>query len=161
MDKVFSISADLSLQVVKDVAAARANLASGAAEFPSLLEIFQGVNAIIILPAVIRIIDRKIPLFGGLASRITEKFFGIVDSRLASAVTQKGAEGKPSAERLSADNVSEWLQSAERMVDFGKGILSQVVDKVGMVVAFPFLTVFIIVALISSAILYGGYVMMG
>ena len=161
MDTVFNISADISLQVMRDIAVARSNLKAGVAEFPSLLEIFQGVNAIIILPAVVRILDRKIPVFGGLATRITEKFFSIADSRLASAVKAKSVEGTSATAPLSPQDVSAWLQSAERMVEFGKNILSQVIDKVALVVAFPFLAVFTIVAVASAAILYGGYVMMG
>jgi hypothetical protein len=161
MDKVFSISADISLQVVRDIGAVRSNLESGALEFPSLLEIFQGVNAVIVLPTVVRILDRKIPLFGGLAARITEKFFSVVDSRLASAIKAKNLDGNSSAQPLSSQEVSKWLETAGNMVDFGKGILSQIVNKVAMVVAFPFLTVFTIIFLISAAILYGGYALMG
>jgi len=161
MDKVFSISADISLQVTRDIGALSSNLKAGTVEFPSLLEIFQGVNAVIILPTVVRVLDRKIPLFGGLAARITEKFFSVVDSRLASAIEGKSLEGESSARPLSSQEVSNWLQTAERMVEFGKGILSQIVNKVAMVVAFPFLTVFTIAMLVSAAILYGGYALMG
>lgn len=161
MDKIFNISADLSLQVVRDIGAARSNLKAGTMEFPSLLEVFQGVNAIIILPAMMRVLDRKIPLLGGLAARITEKFFSVVDSRLASAIKVKGVAGKSAAAPLSPEEVSIWIQTAGRMVDIGKGIISQLVDKVARVVAFPFLAVFIIVLLVSTAILYGGYALMG
>jgi len=161
MDKVFSISADLSLQVVRDIGTARANIKDGSLEFPSLLEIFQGVNAIIILPAIIRILDRKLPLFGALAGRITARFFSIIDARLVSAIQSNSDEGRETKAPVSAEEISDWLKAAERIVDYAKSILSQVVIKVGKVVAFPFLAIFSIVFLFSAAILYAGYASMG
>ena len=161
MDKVFAISADISLQVVRDIGAARAKIRDGSAGFPSLLEIFQGVNAIIILPIIVRTLDRKIPLFGGLAARITERFFSVVDARLVSAIRANSDEGLQTTAPVSAEDVSEWLQTAERIVNYAKSILSQVVIKVGNVVVFPFLLVLSVVFLLSAVILYGGYAMMG
>jgi len=161
MDKVFAISADISLQVVRDIGSAQAKIREGSADFPSLLEIFQGVNAIIILPIIIQTLDRKVPLFGGLAARVTERFFSVVDARLVSTIRDKGDEGQQHTAPVSAEDMSEWLQTAERIVDFAKSILSQVVIKVGKVVAFPFVMVFSVVFLLSAAILYGGYAMMG
>ena len=161
MDKVFAISADISLQVVKDIGSAQAKMRDGSADFPSLLEIFQGVNAIVILPIIIRTLDRKIPFLGGLAARLTERFFSVVDARLVSAVRAKSDEGQQHAAPVSPQDMANWLQTAERIVDYAKSILSQVVIKGGKVVAFPFLLVFSVVFLLSATILYGGYVMMG
>ena len=161
MDKVFAISADISLQVVRDIGGARAKIRDGSAGFPSLLEIFQGVNAIIILPIIIRTLDRKIPIFGGLAARVTERFFSVVDTRLVSAIRDKSDEGQQHTVPVSPQDMVNWLQTAERIVDYAKSILSQVISKVGKVVAFPFVMVFSVVFLLSAAILYGGYAMMG
>jgi len=160
MDKVFTISADLSLQVVRDIAAARTNLKTGSMEIPSLLEIFQGVNAIIVLPTLIRVLDRKVPLFGGFAARVTRRFFGVVDSRLTSAIRARGIQ-QSTAAPVSPEEVSAWLDSADRLVTTGKGMISKIVDKVAIVVAFPFLAVFTVIFLVSAAILYGGYTLMG
>ena len=98
---------------------------------------------------------------GGLAGRITEKFFSVVDSRMASAIESKNLEGNSSAQPLSPREISRWLGAAEKMIEFGKGILSQIVGKVAVVVAFPFLAVFTVVLVVSAAILYGGYALMG
>jgi hypothetical protein len=161
MDKVFAISADISLQVVRDIGSAKAKMRDGSADFSSLLEIFQGVNAIVILPIIIRTLDRKIPFLGGLAARLTERFFSVVDARLVSAIRSKSDEGQLHTAPVSPQDMADWLQTAERIVEYAKSILSQVVIKVGKVVAFPFLLVFSVVFLLSAAILYGGYVMMG
>ncbi len=161
METIFTISADLSMQVVRDIGETRRNLQSGAMQFPSLLEIFQGANAVIILPIVIGTLERKVPLFGGIAARVTNKFFSLVDSRLAAAVAARGRDGNVAAVPASPEQVSAWLDSAERMVDTGKGLLSQVVGKVAKVVAFPFLVIFLIVFLLSALVLYGAYAFMG
>lgn len=160
MDKVFTISADLSLQVVRDIGTARANLKSGSMQIPSLLEIFQGVNAIIVLPTVMRVLDRKVPLLGGLAASVTRRFFGVVDARLASAIRARGDQ-QASAAPVSPEELSAWLDSADRLVETGKSQLSAIIDKVATLVAFPFLAIFTVVFLISAAIIYGGYQFMG
>jgi len=46
-------------------------------------------------------------------------------------------------------------------VDFSRYRNKELTDALANAVTFPFLTVFTIVALVSTAILYGGYVMMG
>lgn len=159
MEKVFTLSADLSLQVVRDIGTARANQNSGSMEIPGLLDIFRGVNAIIVLPTVLQVLDRKVPLFGGLAAGVTRRFFGVVDNRLAAAVQARGEQQGKNAP-VSPEDVSVWLNAAERLVETGKGLLSTVVDKAAAVVAFPFLAVFTIVFLVSLAIVYGGYALM-
>lgn len=161
MGQVFSLSAELSMQVFNDIGAAQARLKHGPESFPGLLEIFQGVNAIIILPAVIRVLDRKIPLLGGLAARITERFFSAVDTRLASAIKAQGMSGLKETAPESPQDMSAWLRSARDIIDFTRSILSQVVDKVASIVAFPFAAIFSLVFLISAAILYTGHVLLG
>jgi hypothetical protein len=161
MTRVFEISSDISLQVARDISAAKANLVDGPASFPSLLEIFQGVNAIIILPMVIQVMDRKIPLFGGLAARIAERFFDVVDARLSSVIKSRDDEGGGPVTAASPEEVSAWLGVVEQMVSYTRGGITQVVDKVSRVVAFPFTTVFIIVFLMTLAIFYAGYSLLG
>jgi len=161
MEKVFAISAQISLQAVRDIGTAREKIKEGSTDFPSLLEIFQGVNAIVILPIIIKTLDRKIPLFGGLAARLTERFFGVIDARLVAAIRANSDEGQQQTAPVSPQDLADWLQTAERIVGYAKSILSQVISKVGKVVAFPFLLVFSFVFLLSAVILYGGYAMMG
>ena len=161
MDNVFAISADISLQAVRDIGSAQEKIREGSADFPSLLEIFQGVNAIVILPIIIKTLDRKIPVFGGLAARVTERFFGVVDARLVSAIRDNSDEGQQHTAPASPQDMANWLQTAERIVDYAKSVLSQVISKVGKVVAFPFLLVFSVVFLLSAVILYGAYSVMG
>jgi hypothetical protein len=157
MAHVFEISAQTTLQVMKDIGAARRKLSGQGSSFPSLLEIFQGVNAIIVLPVVTGILDRRLPLLGGLAARITEKFFGLVDSRLVAAIQARNTGEITASAPASPAEVSEWLQSAERLIEFGRGLLSGIVDKVAKVVAFPFQTVFAVVFTLSAAILLLAY----
>jgi hypothetical protein len=59
----------------------------------------------------------------------------------------------------SPAEVSEWLQSAARLIESGRGLLSGIIDKVAKVVAFPFLTLFAVLFSISVAILLLGFVM--
>jgi hypothetical protein len=158
MDRVFAISADLSVQVMQDIGTARRRLGAGGAGFPSLLEIFQGVNAVILLPAVIRTLERRVPLLGGLAAKITERFFALVDTRLAAAIEARGLAAESAPPPETPEQVAAWLQSAQRLVETGRGLLSQVIDTVGKVVAFPFLTMFVIAFGLSAAILYGAWV---
>jgi len=153
MAKVFEISAQTTLQVMKDIGAARRKLSGQASNFPSLLEIFQGVNAIIVLPVVTGILSRRLPLLGGLAARITERFFGLVDSRLVAAIKASNTGEAPVPAPTSPAEVSEWLQSAARLIESGRGLLAGIVDKVARVVAFPFQTLFAIIFTLSAAIL--------
>lgn len=159
MERLFAISADLSVQVMQDIGTARRQLGDGAG-FPSLLEILQAVNAVILLPVVIRTLQRRVPLLGGLAARITERFFTLVDARLAAAIESRGV-GPAAAAPASPAEISAWLQSAQRAVEAGRGLVSQVVDKAAQVVAFPFLTLFVIGFGLSWAILYGAWALMG
>lgn len=161
MDRVFAISADLSVQVMEDIGTARGRIGGGDSGFPSLLETFQGVNAVILLPIVIRTLERRVPLLGGLAAKITERFFALVDTRLVAALEKHGVGGTATAPPTSPEAVSAWLQSAQRAIETGRGLLSQVIDKVARVVAFPFVTLFVIAFGLSAAMLYGAYALLG
>ena len=156
MDRVFAISADLTLQVMQDIATARRQVADGG--FPGLLEIFQAVNAVVVLPVVLRTLERRVPLLGGLAVKITERFFGLVDKRLAAAIESRGPAAPAPA---SPADVSAWMQAARRAVETGRGLLSQVIEKVARIVAFPFVTLFVMVFGLSTAILYGAWLLLG
>ena len=46
----------------------------------------------------------------------------------------KESQGLCFPAQLSSEDISAWLHTAERMVTFGKGILSQVVEKDAMVI---------------------------
>jgi hypothetical protein len=157
MSRVFEISAQLTLQVMSDIGAARSKLSGQGKSFPSLLEIFQGVNAIVVLPVVTGILRRRLPLLGGLAARIIEKFFGQVDTRLVAAIEARNKGEITTPAPASPAEVSEWLQSAARLIESGRGLLSGIIDKVAKVVAFPFLTLFAVVFAISAAILLLAY----
>jgi hypothetical protein len=160
MSRVFEISAELTEQVMHDIGAARGRLSGGTADFPSLLEIFHGVNTVVVLPIVVRTLDRRLPLLGGLAAKITERFFGLVDRRLIAAIrTRSGAERTPPP--ASPEALSAWLQSARRLVEMGRSLLSQVVDKAAKVVAFPFLALFSTVFALSVGVLLAGYLLAG
>lgn len=160
MDKVFRLSADLSLKAVKDIAGARARVQAGQ-EFPSLLEIFQGMNAVVVLPVVTRVVEKKVPFLGGIASRITGVFFRRVDQRLADRARRNNAAVDEHARPMTTEQVAGWLSNAEAIVENGKMLISQVVDKVGKVAAFPFMTVFSVVFFLTLALYYGAFKMMG
>lgn len=153
MTTVFEISAQTTLQVMTDIGVARSKLDDQGSSFPSLLEIFQGVNAIIVLPVVTRILDRRLPLLGGLAARITERFFGLVDARLVSAIEARNKGNVTVAAPASPAEVSEWLKSAERLIESGRGLISGIVSKVARIVGFPFQTLFAVVFTLSAAVL--------
>jgi hypothetical protein len=160
MVRVFEISARLTLQVMSDIGAARSNLSGKANSFPGLLEIFQGVNMIVVLPVITGILRRRLPLLGGLAARIIERFFGLVDTRLITAIEARNQGEISTPAPASPAEVSEWLQSAARLIESGRGLLSGIIDKVAKVVAFPFLTLFAVLFSISVAILLLGYALM-
>ncbi|MFC1720606.1 hypothetical protein ACFL00_05705, partial [Pseudomonadota bacterium] len=117
----------------------------------------QGVNAIIVLPVVTGILGRRLPLIGGLAARIVERFFGLVDSRLVAAIRARDTAEITAPAPASPAEVSEWLKSAARLIESGRGLLTGITDKVAKVVAFPFQTLFAIVFSISAAILLMAY----
>jgi hypothetical protein len=160
MKKVFAISADLSLQVLKDIESARNSLASNPAGFPSLLEIFQGLNVHVILPVILQTLDRKIPFFGKFIGRLTRRFFNAVNNRLGRRLDKLDANEHPPAQASPAE-VAAWLQSVEKLVHSARDQISRVVDAVSRVVAFPFLGVFTLIAFLSYVIIHGGYVFLG
>jgi len=157
MVRVFEISGQLTLQVMADIGAARHKLSGQENAFPGLLEIFQGVNVIIVLPVVTGILGRRLPLIGGLAARIVERFFGLVDARLVAAIRARNQGEITTSAPTSPAEVSEWLKSAARLIESGRGLLTGITDKVAKVVAFPFQTLFAIAFLISAAILLMAY----
>ncbi len=157
MVRVFEISGQLTLQVMNDIGAARNKLGGQGSSFPSLLEIFQGVNAIVVLPVVTGILHRRLPLVGGLAARIIERFFGLVDARLVAPIEARNEGEVIAPAPASPAEVSEWLQSAARLIESGRGLLSGIIDTVAKIVAFPFQTLFAIVFAISSVILLLAY----
>jgi len=159
MKKVFAISADLSLQVLKDIDSARNSLASNPGGFPSMLEIFQGVNANVIMPAIKQTLDRKVPVFGKFIGNLTERFFNAVNSRLGRRLKKLDANEKPPAQ-ASAAEIATWLQTAEKLVQAVRDQISKVVDAVSRVVAFPFLGIFVLIFLVSYVIIHGGYLFM-
>jgi hypothetical protein len=153
MSRVFEISGQMTLQVMGDIGAARDKLSVKGKDFPSLLEVFQGVNAIVVLPVVTGTLKRRLPLLGGLAARIIERFFGLVDTRLIAAIEARNKDELIAPGPASPAEVSEWLQSASRLIETGQGLLSGIIDKVAKIVAFPFQTLFAVVFAISAAIL--------
>jgi len=155
--KVFEISARLTTQVIQDIGTARGRLGRGSDGFPGLLEIFQGVNAIVVLPVVTGVLRQRLPLAGGLAARVTERFFGLVDTRLAAAITTSAAAAAEAPPPASPAELAGWLQSAEKLIETGRGLLDGIIDKVARVVAFPFQTLFAIAFAVSMAILLLGY----
>lgn len=155
MRTVFDISTDLSVQALKDIGSARERLAS-AGRFPGPLEIFQGVNAIVILPIVIQTLKRKIPFLGGLAGRLTEGFFNMADRRLGKRI-QRAAPG--TAVPVEPAEAAAWLSRAEQAVESAQAHIARAVNTVTRILAFPFTAVFAVVALITVGILYGGWVL--
>lgn len=159
MKKVFDISSNLCVQALKDISAARSRLRDGG-RFPSTLEIFQGLNAIVILPIVIETLKRRVPFAGGLGAWVTERFFTIADDRLAAAIGKR-APGPPSATQPRPAEVAGWLDSAEKAVHAVQANIAKVVDTVGRIVAFPFLAVLTVVALISIGLFYAAWMITG
>ena len=157
MARVFEISGELTLQVLSDIGTARGKLSGQENSFPSLLEIFQGVNAIVVLPVVTGILKRRLPLIGGLAARIIERFFDLVDSRLIAAIEVRNKDEVTAPAPASPAEVSEWLKSAARLIETGRGLLSGIIDKVAKIVALPFQTLFAVAFSISAAILLLAY----
>jgi hypothetical protein len=160
MKQVFTISGKLCVQALQDIDAARSRLRSRPSRFPSLLEIFQGINATVVLPVVIQTLQRRIPFMGKLAATLTERFFTLADARLAAAIQKRATAGPVAAGSTTAE-VAGWLDSTERTVQGIQANIAKVVDAVARVIAFPFLTVFRIVLLISGALVYGGYRLLG
>lgn len=152
MKKVFEISTDLSVQALKDVGNARAQLGR-TGKFPGTLEIFQGVNTIVILPVVINTLEKRIPFLGGLAAKLTRRLFSMADARIAKRIS-KVAPGAPETAEPEPAQVAAWLDSAEKAVKSVQGHIAKAVDAVTRIVAFPFTAIFVVVALISTALLY-------
>jgi hypothetical protein len=161
MNRLFEISSDLSIQVVKDISVAKSKLTGASRNLPSLFEIFHGVNAVIILPMLIRIMDRKIPLLGGLMARITERFFNVVNDRLTAGIKSKSDDIRQFEIAMTPEQYSSWIQKSEDLIRLTRDGISQVVNKVAGIVAFPFLTVFVIILVVTLTIVYGAYTMLG
>lgn len=155
LKKVFEISTDLSVQALKDMGLARTQLGQKG-NFPGTLEIFQGINAIVILPVVIRTLEKKIPFLGGIAGGLTRRLFSRADARIAKRIS-KVAPGAPESVEPEPAKVAAWLDGAEKAVKSVQGYIATAVDAVTRVVAFPFTAVFILAALISTALLYGAW----
>lgn len=155
MKTIFRISTDLCVQALGDVGTARTQL-KAEGNFPSLLEIFQGINTVVILPVVIRTLENKIPFLGGLAARLTRKVFSMADARIAKRMS-KAAPDAPQADKAEPAQVAAWLDATERAVKSVQGYIAKAVDAVTRVVAFPFTAVFVIVALVSCVLVYGAW----
>ncbi len=155
LKEVFRLSTDLSVQALKDIGAARSRLA-GQGGFPATLEIFQGLNAIVILPLVIETLDRRIPFFGGLAGKLTERVFGLADTRLAGRIAE-AAPSRPATTKTDPADAARWLDTAERGVKSVQGAIGRAVNGVSRIVAFPFLAVLVVVALLSAGLLYAAW----
>lgn len=155
MKKIFTISTNLCVQALGDVGTARTQL-KAEGNFPSLLEIFQGLNAVVILPVVIRTLENKIPFLGGLAGKLTRKVFSMADARIAKKMS-KAAPDTPPAANAEPAQVAAWLDATEGAVKSVQGFIAKAVDAVTRVVAFPFTTIFVIVAFISGALVYGAW----
>ncbi len=159
MTRVFSISSDLCVQVLRDIKSARTRLTGRPGGFPSLGEIFHGVNAVVILPMLIQVLRRKVPFLGSLAAGLTERFFKLADKRLAASI-QAPAATTGTQQTASPEQLSEWFQTAERLVNAAKAGIAKVVNTVSRVVAFPFITVFVLVLAVSAGLTYGAYTLL-
>jgi hypothetical protein len=161
MKQVFTISGNLCVRALQDIDAARSRLRGRPSSFPSLLEIFQGINATVVLPVLIQTLQRRVPFMGKLAATLTERFFTLADARLAAAIQKRATAGPVAAGSTAAAEVAGWLDSTERAVQGIQANIAKVVDAVARVIALPFLTVFTIVLLMSGALVYGGYRLLG
>jgi len=161
MNQVFTISSDLSLQVMKDIGAARANLSGGAVNFPGLLDIVHGVNSIVVLPLFMRAMDRRIPVIGGWVAGIAARFFRAVDRRLLSSIREESEQASPKKSLATPEEISSWLDATERGICYGRDNLSAVVNAVSSIVAFPFVTLFITSFLLSSILLIAAWSWLG
>jgi hypothetical protein len=161
MTRVFSISSDLCVQVLRDISVAKAKLANRPDGLPGMSEIFHGVNTVVILPMLIRVLERKVPFLGGLAARVTERFFRVVDKRLTASFQASGRVAPTSQSPASMEQIASWLQTTERMANAVKENIAKVVLAVSRVVAFPFITLFSVSFVISASILYMAYVLIG
>ena len=154
MKKIFAISSDLTVQALQDVRSARLRLANRPGHFPGMLEIFQGINATVVLPAVVGTLKGRIPLVGRLAARITERFFSVADRRLAALIGKQAESPDTAAAPPEPVEAEAWLTRAEAAIRSAQGQIARVVDAVSRVVAFPFILVFAIVFALSAALTY-------
>lgn len=155
MKNVFDISSNLCVQALRDIDTSRARLAGGG-RLPGALEIFQGLNAIVVLPMVIDTLKRRVPFAGGLGARLTERFFGLVDRRLAAMIDKRSPDA-PAGGAAQPAEAAAWLDSAERAVTAVQANVARVVDGVGRVVAFPFLAALIVTCLVSLGLYYAAW----
>jgi len=153
---VFDISTDLCVQALRDIGTARSHAAARGG-FPGALEIFQGLNAIVILPIVIETLDRKVPYLGGFVGKLTGRLFSMADARIAARIAGAAPPGV-ARDRAGPVETAQLLDAAERAVESVQGFIGKAVDAVARVVALPFLAVLVILALISAALLYGAWV---
>ncbi|MEJ8566032.1 hypothetical protein [Elongatibacter sediminis] len=160
MKQVFDISTDLCVQALRDVSTARMRLRDRDA-FPGTLEIFQGVNTIVILPIVIETLERKIPFLGRLAGKLTERFFRLADARLAARIARAAPEAPGTGAPAEPAQAAAWLDAAERGIQSVQAAIGKAVNGVTRVVAFPFVAVLAVVAFVSIGLLYGGWVLTG
>ncbi len=161
MTRIFTISSDLCVQALRDISTARRKLSGKPGGFPGLAEIFHGMNAVVILPMVVQILRRKIPFAGGLAASVTERFFNVFDRRMSASFEQPERVLQTPGDQAEAEQVAGWLQSAERVIHSARENISKVVRAVSRVVSFPFITVFALVFVLSAALLYLGYTLLG
>ena len=157
MTRVFEISTDLTVQALKDVGTARSQLGHKG-NFPGILEIFQGINVIVVLPLVIRTLEKKVPFLGGLAGKLTRKLFSMADARIARRIS-KVAPDMPKDEGAQPEEVFAWLDATQRAVKSIQGYITKAVSAVTRVVAFPFTAGFVIGALSTMTLGYGTWLL--
>ncbi len=160
MKSVFAIASRLTVQVLHDLDRTKTQIIRGERRLPGLQEVFHEVGTQLVLPVLLRTLDRKIPLLGGLIASVTRRFFNLISARLEARI-KKSEAPPPVAATARPEEIAAWLQGTERVVMALRDSSSNVVDKVGRVVAFPFLAVFSLVFLLSALLLYGAYAALG
>ena len=161
MTRVFAISSELCLQALRDIGTARRKLAVDGAAFPSLGEIFHGMNMVVILPALMEVMERRIPFLGGLAARLARRFFSIIDRRLSIAIEKSPGSVKESDAGKSKAEWATWLHTAEGVIHAVNDSMGKVVNAVSRVVSFPFVALFGLAFAVSAAILYAAHATFG
>jgi hypothetical protein len=145
---------DLTKEVAKDIRGVYQKRDDKSLVFPRFGLIFQSVMYVVIVPTIIVVLKRKIPLIGGLFSGLVRRLADLTVGRTVKELAGENP-GVPD-DRVPSEGKEKWLmRRMENVVgisDRAGKIVSRSIGWASLVLLFPVTAVFGVVLAITSAV---------
>ena len=152
-DMTEAVGAGLSLtkEVTKDVRNVQLKRENKSFSFPSFAEIFNGVMRVVIVPSIITVVKKKIPLIGGLFSGLIRKLADLTTGRTIKKIAAENPEVLDQEPPKTGKEswLVERLETISRIADKANRIVSQSIKWASWILLLPTSIVFAIVLAIT------------